>query len=709
MTSSVDRSSGSAPKLLRTGASTLEVLAPADTSTLVRGATVALSTTSGLVFPGALLGIFHRDERLISKLRVTVDGLEPPLLAANRTGASTERIASLASLDEFRNGQALLVRHRSVSPSSVKEDVELRSFHSTRTVEVNIELACDGTSILALKSGHVPAGSLAWTVEAQGRRATSWRGPAAFALVTVDESATLHVSPHDATSLSISWKPTVEVGQVWTGEWSVTAFSVVEHVEVRPLFRFSSFRTSGDDYRWEKATTSAAADLEALVIDLPERRLRFIGAGAPWYQALFGRDSIIAAWESLPLGTDLALDVLETLAAFAGTATLERTRQAPGKIPHEWRVGAPQVFGLSPGEVYYGTVDASPLFVMLLAEVYRWGAAIDRVRALLPAARAALRWARSDATMVHGVDHGPLIWYTPDPKGLGNQGWKDSGDCMLYADGTLAVGSIAIAEVQSYAYEALRSMARLERDLGGSVPGPSAFDPEALDADAERLQTSFLHHFWSPSDGLLAMAIAEDFRPLQVASSNMGQCLWSGILPAPVARAVAERVMQPDLLASSGIRTLGSRERGYNPMGYHLGTVWAHDSALIAAGLARHGYRAPFRELCSRLLDAAERFGWRLPELYAGLDAGVDGVPLPYPAACSPQAWSAGAPLLLLRSALGFEPDVPAGHVVVRPNLGPEETLRFEGLVLGTRSLSLEVRGENVVACSGLDGLTIGA
>jgi glycogen debranching enzyme len=673
-----------------------EVLAPTETTTLVRGTTVVVSLRNGEIRPHALLGVMFRDERLLSSLTVLVDGVSPPLLASDRTGSSTDRIALLAAHDEYRNGQALLVRRRTVVDGVVTDNLELHSFGPTRTVEVTVIIESDAASILELKLGRSPVTSLEWSSDHKGR-AISFRDRVPFAVVSASGDAAMIV---DGTSLQLTWKAEMSTEHVWTSSWSVQAAAVTPAVTPAaaptPANMTSSLLVEGTDARWSRALASSVADLEALTIDLSERGMRFIGAGAPWYQALFGRDSLIAAWQSLPLGPELALDTLDSLAINQGTKTVSRTREAAGKVLHELRIGTPQVFGLDIDETYYGSVDATPLFVMLLAEAYRWGASTDRVRELLPAARAAIQWCRDEATMIGGSNRGPFIWYTPDPQGLGNQGWKDSGDCMVNADGTLAQGSLAVAEAQSYVYEALVGLARLERDLGHGEQVAAELEGAAL-----RLSNVFVEQFCL-EDGLIALALDERGAPLRVATSNMGQCLWSGILPNHIAEKVGERMMAPDLLTPWGIRTLGSNERAYNPLGYHLGTVWAHDSAIIAAGLARHGQHKFFRVLTNSLLDAAEQFHWRLPELYGGLHTAGDRAPLPYPAACSPQAWSAGVPLLLLRSALGLQPDVPAGFVKATPAIGTGQRLSVSGIRIGTETGTITVDEHGEVTTTGL-------
>ncbi len=675
--------------------SSIDVLSPDDVSTLVRGATVSLSTHRGEVRPDALLGLFHRDERIISALTVRVDGIAPPLLSASRVGASTDRIALLAALDEYRNGQALLVRRRKIEETEVAEDLELRSFNTERTVDIDICLEADASSVLELRSGHGLRPPLPWALSPDGRVAHAVYNDRQLVTVEADELATLTI---EGTELHLSWKAEVNAGDVWRGSWRVVAGS--RHVDsggsIPSGELFGSLHVGGDDNRWTAAVASAVADLNALVISLPEEGLRFVGAGAPWYQAIFGRDSLIVGWQSLPLGTTLALDVLDTLATYQGTTFDRATQQAPGKILHERRIGFPQVFGLEQGLTYYGSVDASALFVMLLAEAYRWGAPIQRVKALLPAARRALHWCRHDATQTDGINRAPFVWYTPDPEGLGNQGWKDSGDCIVHADGSFAEGPIALAEAQAYVYEALRGMARLECDLG------DADASHRHENDADTLRAAFVDQFWHHDDALIALALDGNHRPLLVATSNMGQCLWSGIVPDDVATAVAQRVMADDLLTPWGVRTLGSGEKAYNPLGYHLGTVWAHDSAIIAAGLGRYRKGASLRVLSHGLLDAARHFDWRLPELFAGLDTSVDGAPLPYPASCSPQAWAAGAPLLLLRSILGLSPDVPAGVLHLSPMLAAGERLNVSGIRIGHDTVDINVLGENLVSIDGI-------
>jgi glycogen debranching enzyme len=715
---------------------------PDETTTIVRGSTVLLADGYGEAQPTALLGLFCRDERVVSGLSILVDGSRPPLLSHSRNGASSVRIASLASLDEYRNGQALLVRRGTVHEGTYDETLELRSFSQQRTVALEIVLESDGSSVLKLRTGKPALDPLLWSLDDDGS-ALALRGEVPFVRVSHAPCAFGCLSVEAGGSrVALRWEAEVSSDTPWTTSWSVTCLAAPSgdlDVDVnasrgsgatagasvlepcgsaldgfmggvadrgarsrggRTYPALGRLSISGDDYRWSKAVSSATDDLEALIIEMPEEGHRFIGAGAPWFLALFGRDSLIAAWQSLPLGTDLPLDVLETLSAYQGLVVNERTQEAPGKILHERRIGRPQVFGMTEGATYYGSVDASALFVMLLAESYRWGGSVSRIRALMPAARAAVAWCLGAGRDAGPFAGSPFLWYRSDALGLGNQGWKDSGDCMVHADGSLAEGPFAVAEAQGYLYEALRGMARLERDLGDPIAAAS------FEADGVLLAAAF-HSEFVLDDGLVAMALVGDGVPLRVASSNMGQVLWSGILSGSAATAASERTMRADLLSDWGIRTLGSSTRAYNPMGYHLGTVWAHDSAIIAAGMARHGQGASTRLLANSLLAASEALQWRLPELFAGIDTPGDTQPLPYPAACSPQAWSAGAPLLLLRSILGLAPDVPAGFVTCSPMLAEGSNLSVSGIQLGDRTLAISACGSAVVSTSGVDGLEV--
>jgi glycogen debranching enzyme len=651
---------------------------------------VSVARRSGAIRADGFEGIYHRDIRLVSRFALTVDDAEPPLAAAARSGAAAaDRVHVLAS-DASGSPTALLRCRRTVG-AAVREDWTVTVYEGEpQHRRLRLHLESDLADLLKqryavniqppLDYHRVDAGALS----ADGER---------FGVLI-----TFTGSPPRVEDGVLVWDVDAEPGRPWTA--GVT-FSPREGGRAVPQPADPSvpaprLRVASAATRWQAATASSLADLDGLRVAVPDLGLSYLGAGAPWFLALFGRDTLLTGWSSLIGGAALGLSSLEALARYQGREHDERTLEQPGRILHELRTGGASVFGLPPGRPYYGTVDASPLFVLLLDEVLRWGADRERVTALLPAARAALEWC---------VEHGDLdgdgyVEYQSDPRGLGNQGWKDSGDSMVHADGSQAPAPIALAEVQAYLFGAYRALASLEERVGDPARAP------ALRASAEKLRAAFAADFWLPESGVVAMALDAGKRPLAVASSNMGHCLWTGLLDDDIAGLVADRLAAPDLMAAWGLRTLGSGEATYGPLSYHRGSIWPHDTAIAAAGLMRYGHVTPALRLAEGLLAAAERFGWRLPELFGGLDAAEVPYPVPYPVACSPQAWSAAAPLLLLRTVLRLEPDVPAGRVALAPVL-PGDVELAVSIPLAGDTLSLRVRGTTfeVLACP--DGIDI--
>ena len=363
----------------------------------------------------------------------------------------------------------------------------------------------------------------------------------------------------------------------------------------------------------------------------------FIGAGAPWFLTLFGRDSLWTARMLLPLGTDLAMGTLRALARRRGRRTDARAAEEPGKILHELRgselthaEGGPGGTGMVLPEVYYGTVDATPLWVCLLHDAWRAGASAAEVSELVPALEDTLGWITSS------LDERGFLTYLGSAGGLANQGWKDSPTAVQFSDGRLAEGPIALCEVQAYVVEALRSGAALLE----------AFDQPStgLRERADEVAASFRSHFWV--DGFPAIALDGSGAPVDTLSSNIGHLLGTGLLSASEETVVASRLL--DLSSGYGLRTLVDTAVGYDPLSYHCGSVWTHDTAIAVLGLARSGASpAALSVLSEGLLSAAEHFDWSLPELYGGQPASA-GPPVPYPQSCRPQAWAAASAVALL-------------------------------------------------------------
>ncbi|MFB6075212.1 MAG: glycogen debranching N-terminal domain-containing protein [Haloarculaceae archaeon] len=369
-------------------------------------------------------------------------------------------------------------------------------------------------------------------------------------------------------------------------------------------------------------------------------------AGTPWFATVFGRDSLIAAYQTLPVAPALAAGTLRYLAAYRGTTTNEATEEGPGKVFHEMRHGELARRGEVPHTPYYGSVDATPLWVALLAETYRWTGDADLVTSLSAPLEDALSWI--DRTR-DGED--PFLYYEQSPGvGLLHKAWRDTPGAVQFPDGELAESPIASVEVQGYVYRALRDAAMLYEEVFGD--GDRA---TALRAQADTFAAAFESAFWVPEREFYAVAKVGEGRTVPTRTSNVAHCLWSGIVPEERADAVARTLRSSELYSGWGLRTMAASAAGYSPVSYHLGSVWPHDTSLAALGLARYGFHDDAERLAEGVLDAATQFeDDRIPELFCGFDDEVS--PKPYPSSCVPQAWSAGAPYALLRASFALEP-----------------------------------------------------
>jgi glycogen debranching enzyme len=440
-------------------------------------------------------------------------------------------------------------------------------------------------------------------------------------------------------------------------------------------------------------------DLAALRVIEPGGK-SYVASGSPWFMTLFGRDSLLTAWMALPLDVGLAIGTLRALADRQGTNDDPLTEEQPGRILHQLR--GPQDSAEDTSH-YYGTIDATALFVMLLAEAWRWGAGDAVVQSLLPAADAALAWQQR-----HGDRDGDgfVEYARATDRGLINQGWKDSFDAINDATGRVAEPPIALCEVQGYAYAALLARADLAQAYG------DADTAATCRARADQLRAAFADRFWLPERGWIALALDGGKRPVDALTSNVGHCLWTGIVTDQHAAALIDRLGADDMDTGYGLRTLAATMGAYNPMSYHNGSVWPHDTAIAIAGLMRYRHLPGAVDLAHRLagglLDAAIGFNYRLPELYCGFGRDEFSPPLPYPTSCAPQAWASGAPLLLVRAFLGLDPDVPGRRLTLRPALPARwQELRLDGLHLGTAQVSIAASPARTEVTGVPDGWTL--
>jgi glycogen debranching enzyme len=389
---------------------------------------------------------------------------------------------------------------------------------------------------------------------------------------------------------------------------------------------------------------------------------QYFSAGLPWYGALFGRDSLIASLQTLAFEPRIAEHTLRLLAKFQGTEVSEWRDEQPGKILHEYRVGELAHLNEIPQTPYYGSVDSTPLFLILMAEHAKWTGDLTLFYELKETVDRAFEWMRKYGDV---SGSGYLEYNSQSKEGLGNQGWKDSGDAIVNADGSLASPPIALVEVQGYVY--------LAKILGSELY-ERAGDKDAADrlrAEAHELRTRLEKEFWLKDKGIYAMALQAGKQPAAVVSSNAGQLLWSGMVDSARAKKTMEQLMSKEMFGGWGIRTFSSAEARYNPVGYHLGTVWPHDNSIIAAGFRKYGFDDAACQVFTGIVEASKHFEKRrLPELFAGFSRDQFPIPVRYPVACHPQAWAAGSIPFMLQSLLGLVPKAFENRLqILRPVL----------------------------------------
>jgi glycogen debranching enzyme len=407
-------------------------------------------------------------------------------------------------------------------------------------------------------------------------------------------------------------------------------------------------------------------------------------AGVPWYAVPFGRDSLITALQLLSVDPKVAKGTLLTMASFQGKAVDASRDEQPGKILHEWRVGELTRTGQMPFGPYYGTIDATPLFLILAAEYCLWTGDFELIQSLDDVVRRAFAWIEQ-----YGDRDGDgfVEYFQEASGGIANQGWKDSGDSIVHKDGTLAEAPIALCEVQGYVYKAYQLWSILYARLGNTA------DAERCRTKAQELQRRFIECFWMEEEGAVALALDKHKNKVASISSNMGQVLWSGILPEDYAVRLANRLLAPDMFSGYGIRTLSALEKAYNPLSYHNGTVWPHDNSLIISGFQRYGLQSAVAETVTGLLRAASHFPLsRLPELFAGYGTAEVNAPVPYPVSCSPQAWAAATPMLALQAMMGLVPDTLTGVIHLNPVLPNNvNELHIAGIRVGNGALDVSL------------------
>jgi glycogen debranching enzyme len=673
-----------------------------DTVVCVSAPTSVIGDVGGQLRAAGVHGVLQSDRRTLSEAVLLVGGREPEALTATLDGPSSAVFVGLARTlgDEGPDPTVRVERRRTARLSGLVETIRIVSTAAVAVrTQVVLRLASDGAHLEDVKMGKPVDLGPDPTVD--GSR-LGWVHVGVEVWITA-EGAVGHVGPDGAT---LTWDVDLAPRGATTLTWNVNSV-VPAAATTAPVRRLLGSRpaVSADDVRAAPWLDRSLDDIEALCASTPEvAGEAFVAAGAPWYLALFGRDSLWSARMLLPTGTDAAESTLRVLAGLQGQRDDGTTAEAPGKILHELR--ATRDDGYVTGEWhlpprYYGTIDATMLWVVLLHDAWRWGLPPERVESLLDACEAALGWIAGPAD---SDGDGFCEYEDRSGSGLSNQGWKDSADSVRFRDGTIAKAPIALCEVQGYAHEALVHGADLLEAFGR--PG---FDRFRVRADG--LATSFRNTFWVEDSAgpYPALALDEGKRPVDSLTSNIGHLLGTGLLSPEESVLVARRLVDPDLDSGYGLRTMAASSGGYSPLSYHCGSVWPHDTAIAVMGLSRAGLGFEAASLIRGLLVAAESFDYRLPELYAG-DSDVDvSRPVPYPASCRPQAWAAASAVAALTTIVGVDPDVPAGQLRVsamRPS--PIGALRLTGLTVAGGALDIEIdRDGVVVAVNAPPGLVI--
>jgi glycogen debranching enzyme len=617
---------------------------------VLRAPSQAWSSRDGSMGSRPIHGIYHSDMRVVAAQQILINGEPTEHLATVPHSASAVTFISITrQLDTSVDPSVKVEHRRDVSTEGSTETVTVTSRLATEiTLTVTVSLRPDLTPLDRIKSGHADQSAIERAEISTGQGAEArWGNGTVSAAVTASDAS---IETVDDT-LTLTWTIRVPTHGSTSVQWSIEAndsAAVVQGVSGPAPWRVPEL-PSGDD-RLTRWIAQSLDDLDALRLTTTAAPgEEFLAAGAPWFFTLFGRDAIWAARFLLPLGTPLAASTLRVLARLQGTEHVAATAEQPGKIMHELRRATLNIpaEGIALPPLYYGTVDATPLWVCLVHDAWRWGMPEAEVRELLPNLEAALAWMRDFGD----ADGDGLLEYIDETgHGLANQGWKDSGDSVQWRDGTLAEGPIALCEVQAYAYEAAMHGADVLEHFGVG-------EPEVWREWAASLKRSFAAFWISDAKGRYpAIALDAAKRPVDTVTSNLGHLLGTGILSEGEAATIAARLVGPQLSSGFGLRTLSTDSAGYWPLSYHGGSVWAHDTAIAIAGLAREGLAAEAAVLSEGLLSAAASFDYRLPELHAGAPRSQFPSAVPYPAACRPQAWSAAAAISVLASSLNLRP-----------------------------------------------------
>lgn len=692
-----------------------------DSLTLIDGKTFSATNVAGDIYPAGSpnVGFFHDDTRFLSHLELRIGGHRTVVLSSSTEKTFSAQIelttGNITLRDSFDLPENTVhIRREQLLASEILFDRLTFENFNLAPVDFVVELLfeADFVDVFQVRGvARLQHGQYYKPVVDANTISIFYRG-----LDGVMRQTLIKLSPNPTTidERTARWDLCLEQLKEVEIELSVTP--LVEGRESRAQnyslgaqlsqrrANFSQWEGGSTSFHsnnevFDKLVETAISDFHALQI--PDESQHIIAAGIPWFATIFGRDSVIAAYQSLALNPQLAVDTLRVLARYQGQEYNDWRDEEPGKILHECRVGEMTRNGEMPFGPYYGSIDATPLFLILLSETFNWTADERLVEELLPNAYAALEWIDKYGDL---DGDGFVEYQRRSPKGLVNQGWKDSWDANMHRDGTVAKTPIAPCEVQGYVYDAKFRLSSLLRNFGDTKTA------DKLKRDAIDLARRFDRAFWIPGRGYYAMALDNEKRPLEVIASNPGHLLFTRIISKERARMVTNRLMRDDMFSGWGWRTMSQDERVFNPLSYHRGSVWPHDNSIIAHGMALNDMRQGALRVLTTLYQAALNFrDYRLPELFCGLQRREYDEPVHYPVSCSPQAWASGAMFLILTSVLGIRPSAPRKELNIINPLLPDwlAQLHLRNLRVGNSRVGLDFtrRGErtfcNVVDVEG--------
>jgi glycogen debranching enzyme len=608
-------------------------------------------------------GLFSFDTRFLSRWVLTVNGERLNALSTDDLQYFETRFFLVPGTGTvYIDAKLSVIRQRAVGNGFDEELTILNHDEKPVDLKVRIEAASDFADLFEVKDALQKKGSYSSRVK-DGCLVLSYQREMFVRATTI--SAT---TPAKIDKTGLTFRVRLEPHGVWSTQLRVAAEQPAAAVRSRPNMQ-------RDLEKWLEGAPRLQCDQDALkatyrrsLVDLASLRFSppiaggrsLPAAGLPWFMTMFGRDSIFTCLQALPFTPELAATTLRALGEWQGIAVDDFRDEDPGRILHEMRYGEMTAFEERPHSPYYGCADATALYVVLMDEYERWTGDTRLVRDLEFEARRALNWIDEYADL---QQNGYVSYKRRnEATGLENQCWKDSWDSISYRDGRLPGFPRATCELQGYAYDAKMRGARLARLVWRDPAFANRLEKKAAD-----LKRRFNRDFWVAKGEYFALALDQDGNQVDSLTSNNGHLLWSGIVDRSKAKAVAGHLLRPRLFSGWGVRTLAEGEGRYNPIGYHVGTVWPFDNSFIAWGLRRYGFKHEAARIAAGILDAAEFFDGRLPEAFGGYERSLTKYPVQYPTACSPQAWSTGTPLLLLRTMLGLEPI--GDHLVVDPAL----------------------------------------